>query len=192
MSKNNQKKIYLGGACFWCIEAAFGTLKGISSATSGYMGGDLINPTYESVCQGDSGHAEVVEIIFDVNLIPLESVLDVFFEIHDPTSLNRQGNDIGSQYRSIIFCTSKTQYSEVCKYITILEKNLKFAKPIVTELLCLESEAKNNENDVNKKDTFFPAEEHHQNYFQNNRENPYCELVIRNKVSKAKKALTNR
>lgn len=161
----------LGAGCFWCIEAAYRQLDGVYSATSGYMGGAEKNPTYEQICSGDSGHAEVVHVVFDPKKISYEKVLSWFWELHDPTTLNRQGNDAGTQYRSAIFYHSDEQ-----KKIAEASKTAaapKFKDPIVTE--------------ITKASEFYPAENYHQNYYnQNKSKNPYCRFVIEPKLEKLK------
>lgn len=163
----------LAGGCFWCLEAVFVELKGIHSAKSGYTGGRRPNPTYEQVCTGTTGHAEVVQVTFDPAIISYRDLLDVFFTIHDPTTLNRQGNDSGTQYRSAIYTHSPEQ--EQTAKATIAEFTLAklWDDPIVTEVTPL--------------DLFYPAENYHDNYFARNPGNPYCAVVIAPKVSKARK-----
>ncbi len=161
--------ITLGGGCFWCIEAAYDQVDGILSATSGYMGGDLENPTYEDICSGTSGHAEVVHVVFDPQKISLARVLDWFWEMHDPTTLNRQGNDIGTQYRSAIFYQNDEQkkIAEASKLATAKELGV----PVVTEITAASR--------------FYPAENYHQNYYRENKsKNPYCRFVISPKLRK--------
>jgi len=160
-------KAVLGGGCFWCLEAVFQRVKGVRKVISGYSGGRRPNPTYEQVCTGVSGHAEVVEIEFDENIISFEELLDIFFDIHDPTQLNRQGNDVGTQYRSVIFYIDENQKEIAQKKINELkDKGIN----VVTELSPLE--------------IFYPAEEYHQNYYNQNPQNPYCHYVITPKVEK--------
>ena len=163
----------LAGGCFWCLEAVFVELKGIHSAKSGYTGGRRPNPTYEQICTGTTGHAEVVQVTFDPAIISYRDLLDVFFTIHDPTTLNRQGNDSGTQYRSAIYTHSPEQ--EQTAKATIAEFTLAkvWDDPIVTEVTPL--------------DLFYPAENYHDNYFARNPGNPYCAVVIAPKVSKARK-----
>lgn len=167
---NNLETIYLGGGCFWCLEAVFQKVKGVEKVISGYSGGNKENPTYEEVSSGETGHAEVVEISFDKNVISLESILDIFFEIHDPTSLNRQGNDVGTQYRSIILVTSREQLAFCLKKISDLNISGKYSLPLVTEL--------------KKFEKFYPAENYHQNFYMNNQNYPYCTVVIDPKIKK--------
>lgn len=161
----------LGAGCFWCIDAAYRQLDGVYSATSGYMGGSVKNPTYEQICDGDSGHAEVVQVVFDPKKISYEKVLSWFWDLHDPTTLNRQGNDSGTQYRSAIFYHSDEQkkVAEASK----LAAQANFKDPIVTE--------------ITKAAEFYPAENYHQNFYnQNKSKNPYCRFVIEPKLKKLK------
>lgn len=161
--------ITLGAGCFWCTEAVFQQIPGVLSVTSGYMGGRVKNPTYEMVCTGDTGHAEVAWVVYDPKQIALEKILDVFWEIHDPTSLNRQGNDVGTQYRSAIFYYTDTQRAVAEK--SKAEAAKEFSKPIVTEIA--------------KAGEFYPAEDYHQDYYRLNKErNPYCQIVIAPKLRK--------
>lgn len=160
-----------GGGCFWCTEAVFLLFKGISKVTSGYAGGEMPDPTYWDVCKGTTGHAEVLKIEYDSEKISLDKLLDVFFTMHDPTSLNRQGADSGSQYRSIILYTTEQQRKAAEEFIKQQQKN--FDKPIVTELKRL--------------DEFYPAEDYHQNYYEKNPLQPYCFIVIGPKIAKVKK-----
>ena len=161
-------KAVFGGGCFWCLDAIFRNIKGINSVTCGYAGGRRANPTYEQVCTGVSGHAEVVEIDYDENIISYDKLLDIFFEIHDPTQLNRQGNDVGTQYRSIILYLNDEQKEKALKKIEELKEKIN----VVTEVKPLEK--------------FYKAEDYHQNYFYNNPQNPYCVYVIAPKVNKLK------
>jgi peptide-methionine (S)-S-oxide reductase len=160
-------KAVLGGGCFWCLEAVFQKVRGVKKVVSGYSGGRRPNPTYEQVCTGVSGHAEVVEIEFDENIISFEELLDIFFDIHDPTQLNRQGNDVGTQYRSVIFYIDENQKEIAQKKIDELKNK---GINVVTELSALE--------------VFYPAEKYHQNYYNQNPQNPYCHYVITPKVEK--------
>lgn len=163
-----------GGGCFWCLEAVFDRLRGVKSVESGYTGGRIDNPTYRQVCDGDTGHVEVVRVTFDPAEITYRDLLDIFFEIHDPTTLNRQGNDTGEQYRSVIFYTSDEQRQEAQEAIADLNAAHKHAEPIVT---AVEPAAK-----------FYVAEDYHQEYYENNRTQPYCMFVISPKVKKFEKA----
>lgn len=162
----------LAGGCFWCIEAAFNSLQGIEKAISGYMGGHADNPTYEAVCSGETGHAEVVQITFNPELISYRDILEIFFAIHDPTQLNRQGNDIGTQYRSAIFYHDETQKIAAQSIIDEMTTDNTWPAPIVTEITAL--------------DTFFSGEQYHQDYFNNNPQNQYCQAVVSPKLAKFK------
>jgi peptide-methionine (S)-S-oxide reductase len=161
----------LGAGCFWCIEAAYRQIDGVYSATSGYMGGSVKNPTYNQICEGDSGHAEVVHVVFDPKKLSYEKLLSWFWDLHDPTTLNRQGNDSGTQYRSVIFYHSDEQkkIAEASK----LAAKANFKDPIVTE--------------ITPASPFYPAENYHQNYYNENKsKNPYCRFVIEPKLKKLK------
>jgi peptide-methionine (S)-S-oxide reductase len=160
----------LAGGCFWCLEAVYLRAAGIERAVSGYMGGDVVNPTYRAVCSGKTGHAEVVQLHFDPARISFRDLLEIFFTIHDPTTLNRQGNDVGTQYRSAIFYHSDEQREQAQALISELTAAAKFRDPIVTE--------------VTPAVTFYPAEDYHQNYFDLNGEQPYCRFVVAPKVRK--------
>jgi len=162
-----------GGGCFWCIEAVFNRLTGVKSAVSGYMGGHVDNPSYRQVCNGDTGHVEVVQVTFDPDQITYKDLLEVFFSVHDPTTENRQGNDVGEQYRSVIFYTSELQEQEAEEVIATLNVTKAFPEPVVTRL---EPAAK-----------FYPAEDYHQLYYDNNATQPYCQFVIAPKLRKFEK-----
>ena len=162
----------LGGGCFWCLDATLKNLKGVNSVVSGYADGATENPTYQQICTGTTGHAEVVQISFDNEIISFQTLLQIFFSIHDPTTLNRQGADTGTQYRSTILCHNDEQLSLAKDYITQLEAKGTWPNPIVTEVKPLE--------------TFYEAEKYHQNYFQLNPTNGYCQAVISPKVAKLK------
>ncbi len=162
----------LAGGCFWCIETVFNRLRGVESAVSGYMGGHTTNPTYQDICNGDTGHAEVVQVTFDPDVISYRELLDVFFTLHDPTQLNRQGNDVGTQYRSAIFWHTPEQKAAAEAAIAELAASKQFAAPIVTE--------------VGKATTFYPAEDYHQRYYEQNPYQPYCQFVVAPKVAKAR------
>jgi peptide-methionine (S)-S-oxide reductase len=164
--------VAFGGGCFWCTEAVFLELKGVLSVTSGYAGGSSPNPTYEQVSTGKTGHAEVIRIEYDPNIIPFSKLLEIFFTAHDPTTLNRQGADVGTQYRSIIFYGTEAEKREAEAYIQELTAAKKFEKPIVTEVKPL--------------DLFYPAEQYHQNYFERNPGEAYAEAVIKPKVEKVR------
>ena len=161
-----------GGGCFWCLEAVFQQVKGVQHVTSGYAGGARPNPTYEQICTGVSGHAEVVKLDFDPSIISFSQLLDVFYGIHDPTTLNRQGNDVGTQYRSVIYCQNAEQRHIAEAYIAELQSSGLVKSPIVTE--------------VSDAVTFYPAEAYHQNYFANHPNQGYCQMVVAPKVHKLK------
>ena len=164
------KSIILGGGCFWCTEAVFKYVDGISKIIPGYIGGKTINPTYEQVCSGLTGHAEVIKINFDDRKVDLKKLLSIFFKTHNPTTLNRQGNDIGTQYRSVIFYNNNDEYIFFKTFIENLEKSNDFESKIVTSL--------------EKMTKFFEAESYHHNYFEKNPLNGYCNMVIRPKINK--------
>ena len=165
--------------CFWCTEAIFEELEGVISATSGYTGGKTENPTYKQVCAGETGHAEALQIVYDPKKISFDELLEVFWETHDPTTLNRQGADVGTQYRSGIFYHNEEQKQKAEKYKAALDKSGAFDKPIVTEVTAFTK--------------FFPAEDYHQQYFENNENaNPYCQIVIRPKVDKFRKVFKDK
>jgi peptide-methionine (S)-S-oxide reductase len=168
----------LGGGCFWCLEAVYNEVKGVEALESGYMGGSKANPTYEEVCSGGSGHAEVVQVTFDPKVISFREILEIFFVIHDPTTLNRQGNDVGSQYRSAIFHHSSEQKSAAAQVIANLGSGGIYDDPIVTELA--------------PASTFYVAERYHQEYFRNNPNQPYCAFVVKPKVAKFRKHFLER
>jgi peptide-methionine (S)-S-oxide reductase len=161
----------LAGGCFWCLESVFNRLRGVESAVSGYMGGHTLDPTYRDICNGDTGHAEVVQVTFDPDVIAYRDLLEVFFALHDPTQLNRQGNDVGTQYRSAIFCHTPEQKTEAAAVIAELAAARAFGAPIVTAVVDAE--------------TFYPAEDYHQGYFEQNPAQPYCQFVVAPKVAKA-------
>ena len=161
----------LAGGCFWCIETVFNRLRGVDAAVSGYMGGHTENPTYKDICNGDTGHAEVVQVTFDPEVISFRELLDVFFTLHDPTQRNRQGNDVGTQYRSAIFWHTPEQKAEAEAAIADLTASRHFGSPIVTE--------------VTEATTFYSAEDYHQRYFEQNPNQPYCQFVVAPKVAKA-------
>ena len=164
----------LGNGCFWCTEAVFQSLKGVESAVSGYSGGDIKNPSYKEVCTGRTGHAEVIQITYNPQVISFAELLEVFFETHDPTTLNRQGNDVGTQYRSAVFYHNEKQKEEAEYYIKKLDESGAFANPIVTEVTAFT--------------VFYTAENYHQDYFKLNGEQPYCNFVIKPKMEKFRKA----
>ena len=159
-----------GGGCFWCVEAVFERVRGIISVKSGFAGGTVPNPSYAQVCTGRTGHAEVARIEFDPNQISFRTMLEIFFSTHDPTTLNRQGNDVGPEYRSIILYANEQQHQAAAAFIRELTEEKVFDAPIVTELKPLTA--------------FYPAEDYHDQYFRNNTYAPYCQFVIRPKVAK--------
>jgi peptide-methionine (S)-S-oxide reductase len=160
----------LGGGCFWCLEAVYDELRGVTQVESGYAGGSVPNPSYKSVCSGTTGHAEVVQVTFDPAVISYRELLDVFFDIHDPTTLNRQGADVGTQYRSAIFYHSPEQKTIADQVIRDLEAERQWKDPIVTEVVPFEA--------------FYVAEDYHQEYYRNNSRQPYCRVVISPKLKK--------
>ena len=168
--KSKNSRATFGGGCFWCTEAVFLRLKGISKVTSGYTGGTVPNPTYRQVCDGTTGHAEVIQIEFNPKVITYDQLLDVFFHTHDPTTLNRQGHDEGTQYRSSVFYHDEEQHRAAKEMIAKLDESKIFDDPIVTTL--------------EKLTTFYPAEDYHQNYFALNPRQPYCQVVVGPKVAK--------
>jgi peptide-methionine (S)-S-oxide reductase len=168
----------LGGGCFWCLDAVFRELAGVTSIESGYAGGRTPHPTYEAVCRGDTGHAEVVRVSFDPAVLSYRDLLRVFFTIHDPTTRDRQGNDVGTQYRSVIFAQSDAQRADAKAVLDALEAAHVWPDPIVTELAGA--------------GTFYPAEAYHQDYFERNGGQPYCAYVVAPKVAKFRKAYAER
>lgn len=168
----------LAGGCFWCIESAFNSLKGIEGAISGYMGGSTKNPTYESVCAGNTGHAEVVQLTFNPNIISYREILEIFFTLHNPTQLNRQGHDIGTQYRSGVFTHSEDQNKAATAIINEINEDNVWPAPVVTE--------------ISPVSHFYTGELHHQEYFNRNPENQYCQAVISPKLAKFKKTFVNK
>ncbi|WP_420583362.1 peptide-methionine (S)-S-oxide reductase MsrA [Reichenbachiella sp.] len=174
----NMEIATFGNGCFWCTEAIFQELKGVSKAISGYMGGEVKNPTYKEVCSGTTGHAEVLQITYDPSLITFDELLEVFWKTHDPTTLNRQGNDVGTQYRSAVFYHNEEQKDLATQYKTKLDTSNAWNDPIVTE--------------ITEADTFYPAEDYHQEYFSLNGSQPYCNFVIRPKVEKFKKVFKDK
>jgi peptide-methionine (S)-S-oxide reductase len=160
----------LAGGCFWCVEAVFDDLRGVESVVSGYTGGEVERPTYNQVCAGTTGHAEAVQIKFDPSVVSFREILEVFFTVHDPTTLNRQGADVGTQYRSAIFYHTPEQKEIAARTIAALEGEKLWDAPVVTEIVPLTE--------------FYPAEDYHQEYFQNNPNQPYCRAVVAPKVSK--------
>ncbi len=172
------EQVTLGGGCFWCLEAVFEQLRGVQKVESGYSGGTLADPSYDRVCSGRTGHAEVVQVTFDPSEITYSEILDVFFATHDPTTLNRQGADVGTQYRSVIFYHTQAQKEAAEKKIAELNAAKIWDTPIVTEIAPLK--------------TFYRAENYHQKYFQDNPRQPYCQVVISPKVAKFRKQFAAR
>ncbi len=170
---NTTETIVFGGGCFWCTEAVFKMIKGVKSVLPGYSGGKVDHPTYEQVSNGNTGHAECVQIVYDPALVPFRPLLTVFFGSHDPTTRNRQGADVGTQYRSVIFYTTDMQKTETEKYIEEINTSNKLGAKIVTE--------------VEPLTVFYDAEEEHKDYFGQNKGNPYCEIVINPKLEKVQK-----
>ncbi len=172
------EKATLGGGCFWCTEAVYLQLKGVVDVKPGYSGGHVKNPSYKEVCSESTGHAEVVQITFDTEIVSFSEILEVFFVTHDPTSLNRQGNDVGTQYRSAIFYHSEKQKQTAIEIIKELEKEKAYEKPIVTEVTAF--------------DIFYVAEDYHINYFARNKNQPYCQYVVAPKVKKFQKVFKDK
>ena len=170
MIEKKLKIAVFGGGCFWCTEAIFQRLKGVESVESGYAGGHTQNPTYEQVSNGDTGHAEAIKIEFDPKVVEYKDLLNVFFATHDPTTLNRQGADVGTQYRSAVFYADDEQKHQAEEFIRELEKDQVYDSPVVTE--------------VTKLDKFWPAESYHQRFFNKNQNHPYCAVVISPKIGK--------
>ena len=169
--------IILGAGCFWCVEAVFQQLNGVEHVVPGYAGGFTSNPTYEEVCSESTGHAEVAKITFDNSKISLSKLLEVFFMTHDPTTLNRQGNDVGTQYRSAIFCVNKEQYQLAKLFKAKIDESSIWPNPVVTEIEML--------------DEFYEAENYHHNYYNNNKNQGYCQYVIFPKIEKFKKIFSS-
>jgi peptide-methionine (S)-S-oxide reductase len=168
----SQEVATLAGGCFWCLEAVYDLLKGVEHVESGYMGGDVANPSYKQICTGTTNHAEVVQITFDPQQISYRDLLDIFFTIHDPTTLNRQGNDVGTQYRSAIFYHSPEQEATAREVMEQVENSGIWGRALVTQLEPISE--------------FYIAEEYHQEYFVNNPGNPYCQVIVAPKVAKAR------
>ncbi len=167
-----------GTGCFWCTEAIFQQLKGVKKATSGYSGGHVINPSYKEVCEGTTGHAECIQVVYDPAQISFEELLEVFWQAHDPTTLNRQGNDVGPQYRSAIFYHNEQQKEKAEHYKKELNDKKVFDSPVVTE--------------ISPASKFYVAEEYHQNYYNNNSDQPYCYFVIKPKLDKIQKVFQSK
>jgi peptide-methionine (S)-S-oxide reductase len=172
MKNVNLETIYFGAGCFWCVEAIFQQVKGVIEVIPGYCGGDSKNPTYNEVCSGKTGHVEVAKVVYDPDAVNLSHLLDVFWKTHDPTTLNRQGNDLGTQYRSAIFYNELSQKSKILKFKEELNLKNFWDKPVVTE--------------IEKIDVFYVAENYHHNYFNNNKSQGYCQFVIQPKIDNYK------
>jgi peptide-methionine (S)-S-oxide reductase len=172
------ERAVLGGGCFWCLEAVFEQVEGVRGVRSGYAGGSVAHPSYEEVCAGRTGHAEVVEVAFDPSVIAYGEILEIFFAIHDPTTPNRQGADVGTQYRSVILHDSPEQKAKADEVIAGLQAQGLWEDPVVTEVAPL--------------DTFYPAEDYHQEYFRRNPQQPYCQVVVGPKVAKFRRRFAHR
>lgn len=175
---SNFETITLGGGCYWCVEAVYENLNGVKSVVSGFSGGNVANPTYEDVCTGTTGHAEVVQITYDKNVTDINEIFKVFFTVHDPTTLNRQGADVGTQYRSVIFYKNDEQKKAAQTIIAELNKAKVYNSPIVTK--------------VEPFKAFYKAEDDHQNYYANNKNQPYCRMVIQPKIEKFEKVFKDK
>ncbi len=176
--ENSQETVTLAGGCFWCIEAVFQEINGVESVVSGYTGGTTVNPTYQQVCSDETGHAEAVQVSFDPSKISYREILEIFFSVHDPTTLNRQGADVGTLYRSAIFYQSEEQKAVAEQLIGDFDKAHLWKKPIVTQILPL--------------DKFYPAEDYHRDYFARHPEQAYCRMVISPKANKFRKQWAKR
>ncbi len=174
-SQNIEKKIYFGGGCFWCIEAFFENVKGVTNVVSGYSGGNIKNPTYKEVISGTTNHAEICEITYQPKKINLKSLLEIFFTSHDPTTINRQGNDIGSQYRSIIMYEDQIDQKQIIDFISEIQESIFKKQKIVTK--------------IEKLKEFYVAEEYHQNFYKLNENYPYCIMIINPKIQELRKKL---
>ncbi len=174
---NTQETAVFGGGCFWCTEAVFNMLKGVASVEPGYAGGHVPNPSYEQVSSGNTGHAEVVKIVFDPQQTPYETLLTVFFASHNPFTLNRQGNDVGTQYRSVVFFTTPEQEQKAKAFIEQINSSNKEGESAVTEVVPL--------------DTFYPAEDYHKKYYESHKNAPYCQVIINPKIEKVQKQFAN-
>ncbi len=177
-SSSAKRELVVGGGCFWCVEAVYQSLIGVEAVESGYSGGETANPTYEQVSSGESGHAEVVKITYDPALITLPELLEAFFHTHDPTTLNRQGNDVGTQYRSVIFYSSPEEKKAIDDVKAKIEANKLWPNPIVTQIAPLRA--------------YYKAEDYHQNYYRTHSSQPYCSIVIAPKLQKLYKAFASK
>lgn len=176
---NSTEMATFGTGCFWCTEAIFKELEGVISVMPGYAGGHTVNPGYKEVCSGETGHAECTQIVYDPSIISYDELLEVFFKVHDPTSLNRQGNDVGTQYRSVIFYHNDEQKRLAEKYKVELDRSGAYDKPIVTQIAPLEK--------------FYPAENYHHDYYEYNKDkNPYCAVVVRPKLEKFREVFSQK
>ncbi|MFV0607267.1 MAG: peptide-methionine (S)-S-oxide reductase MsrA [Niabella sp.] len=179
MQDKNLDTATFANGCFWCTEAIFQDVKGVTKVTSGYTDGNTPNPTYKEVCTGETGHAECLQIIYDSTVVSFDDLLEIFWKTHDPTTLNRQGNDVGTQYRSGIYYHNEEQKNKAAHYKAALDQSGAFDNPIVTEIKLFT--------------VFYPAEDYHQEYFNNNEnQNPYCSIVIRPKVEKFRKVFKDK
>ncbi|MDE5422671.1 peptide-methionine (S)-S-oxide reductase MsrA [Ancylomarina sp. DW003] len=178
MNQKNTEIATLGSGCFWCTEAIFQELKGVEKVESGYMGGELKNPTYKDICTGETGHAEVCQITFDPEIISFTELLEVFWQVHNPTTLNRQGADVGTQYRSAIFYHNKEQKKIAKELLEELDKSEAYNDPIVTE--------------ITEAEKFYKAENYHQDYYNLNKSQPYCSFVIKPKQDKFRKVFKDK
>ncbi|UOB17387.1 peptide-methionine (S)-S-oxide reductase MsrA [Abyssalbus ytuae] len=178
MEERELETAIFAGGCFWCTEAVFSRIEGVENVVSGYTGGNIKNPAYREICTGRTGHAEAVQITFDPAKVSFRGLLEVFFATHNPTTLNQQGNDIGSQYRSAVFYTSKEQQEQAISFIEMLEEEKVFENKIVTE--------------VTEANTFYLAEDYHQDYYKFNKDQPYCEVIISPKLEKLEKYYKNK
>ncbi len=169
----NLETIVLGGGCFWCTEAIFKSVNGVKNVESGYSGGKVPNPTYEQICSGNTGHAEVIKVELDPTIVSLRNILVIFFASHDPTTMNRQGNDVGPQYRSVIFYSNNKQKEEAEKIIGEIENSSSSGGKVVTEVKVLEN--------------YYPAENYHRDYFKRNPDKAYCQIIINPKLEKVQK-----
>ncbi|MBN1248507.1 MAG: peptide-methionine (S)-S-oxide reductase MsrA [Anaerolineae bacterium] len=175
-TSQSRETVTLGGGCFWCLEAVYDRVHGVTDVVSGYAGGTVPDPSYEEVCTGRTGHAEVVQVAFDPSEVSLAEILDIFFTIHDPTTLNRQGADVGTQYRSAVFYHNEAQRAAAETKIAELAENGTYSRPIVTEITALSA--------------FYPAEDYHQEYFEKHPSRAYCRAVVAPKVAKFQKHFT--
>ena len=183
---NKTEVIFLGGGCFWCLEAVFNALEGVINVTSGYMGGSTENPTYSDVCSGATGHAEVIKVEFKEEIVNLKTLLTFFLQIHDPTTLNRQGADVGTQYRSAIFCITNQQKELAKRVVENMENSVYSGMKIVTEIILIPEGKDETPPKEEVSSVFWKAEKYHQNYFFENEHVPYCQSVILPKLKKAK------